>query len=80
MSTHVTLYSKNACGQCVATEKTFINKGIDYTKVYIDQDSDESRQALAVVKGLGYLQAPVIITESEHWSGFRPDKIATLVA
>ena len=30
------------------------------------------------VKGLGYMQAPVVVTDDEHWSGFRPDKIEAL--
>jgi glutaredoxin-like protein NrdH len=32
------------------------------------------------VKELGYLQAPVVITDEDHWSGFRPDKISELAA
>lgn len=27
---------------------------------------------------LGYLQAPVVVAGSEHWSGFRPDRIKAL--
>jgi glutaredoxin-like protein NrdH len=30
------------------------------------------------VLALGYLQAPVVVTDSEHWSGFRPSKIEKL--
>ena len=33
---------------------------------------------LEKVKELGYLQAPVVVTDDEHWSGFRPDKIDAL--
>jgi protein involved in ribonucleotide reduction len=32
------------------------------------------------VKSLGYLQAPVVVTDEDHWSGFRPDKIDELAA
>jgi hypothetical protein len=32
------------------------------------------------VKALGYLQAPVVITDEDHWSGFRPDKIDELAS
>ncbi len=28
------------------------------------------------VMGLGYLQAPVVVAGGQHWSGFRPDRIA----
>ena len=34
--------------------------------------------ALEQVKALGYLQAPVVITDEDRWSGFRPDKISEL--
>jgi len=27
---------------------------------------------------LGYLQAPVVVAGTDHWSGFRPDRIKTL--
>jgi glutaredoxin-like protein NrdH len=27
---------------------------------------------------LGYLQAPVVVAENDHWSGFRPDRIKAL--
>jgi glutaredoxin-like protein NrdH len=35
-------------------------------------------QCTATYRALGYLQAPVVVTDDDHWSGFRPDKIATL--
>lgn len=50
------------------------SKGIDYQVVDMSQDAD----ALERVKALGYLQAPVVITDEDHWSGFRPDKIDEL--
>lgn len=34
--------------------------------------------AIEQVKSLGYVQAPVVITDEDHWSGFRPDKIDEL--
>ena len=36
--------------------------------------------ALEQVKALGYLQAPVVIADEDHWSGFRPDKIDELAS
>ena len=41
-------------------------------------DLTEEPGARDVVKAMGYMQAPVVVTDSDHWSGFRPDKIATL--
>jgi glutaredoxin-like protein NrdH len=46
--------------------------------VLVGRQADEN--ALEAVKALGYLQAPVVITDEDHWSGFRPDKINELAA
>lgn len=70
----VTVYTKPACVQCNATYRALDRKGITYRSVDISQDPE----ALERVRSLGYMQAPVVVTEQDHWSGFRPDKIATL--
>lgn len=63
--------------QCNATYRALQTKGIAYETVDLSQDAE----ALERVRALGYMQAPVIITESgDHWAGFRPDKIEELVA
>ncbi|MDN5731271.1 MAG: glutaredoxin-like protein NrdH [Yaniella sp.] len=70
----VTVYSKPACVQCNATVRALDKKGIEYDVIDMSQDMD----ALERVRALGYMQAPVVMTEADHWSGFRPDKIADL--
>ena len=70
----VTVYSKPACVQCNATYRALDKKGIAYETVDMSQDAD----ALERVRALGYMQAPVVMTGDEHWSGFRPDKIEEL--
>ena len=70
----VTVYSKPACGQCTATYRALESKGIEYTVIDLSQDDE----AMARIKELGYLQAPVVVTKTEHWGGFRPDKIGEL--
>lgn len=70
----VTVYTKPACVQCNATYRALDKKGITYQSVDISQDAD----ALERLKALGYMQAPVVVTDQDHWSGFRPDKIAEL--
>jgi glutaredoxin-like protein NrdH len=72
----VTVYSKPACVQCDATYRALDRKGIEYSVVDITQDTD----ALEMVRGLGYLQAPVVVAGDAHWSGFRPDRITELAA
>ena len=68
---NVSVYSKPVCVQCKATKRAFDNAGVRYTEIDLSQDE----KALSEVKALGYMQAPVVIAGSEHWSGFRPDKI-----
>ena len=73
---HVTVYSKPACVQCNATYRDLTKKGIAYDVV----DVTEDEAALAHVLALGYQQVPVVETPTDHWSGFRPDKIKELAA
>lgn len=70
----VTVYTKPACVQCNATYRALDKKGIAYQSVDLSHDP----AALERVRSLGYMQAPVVVTEQEHWSGFRPDKIEAL--
>ncbi|NDL63957.1 glutaredoxin-like protein NrdH [Acerihabitans arboris] len=72
----ITIYTKPDCVQCHATCRALDRKGISYRLVDLVADG----QALAHVKSLGYQQVPVVQTPSEHWSGFRPDKISLLAA
>ena len=76
MTMAITVYTKPSCVQCTATYRALDNKGIEYEV----RDLSVDENALDAVKALGYLQAPVVITDEEHWSGFRPDKINALAA
>lgn len=69
----VTLYSKPGCVQCNASARNLHDNHIPFTVI----DMSEDEEAIALVKELGYMQAPVLVSPNgEHWSGFRPDKIA----
>ena len=70
----VTVYSKPACIQCTATTREMDRKGIVYSIIDLTKDED----AFNTVKDLGYMQAPVVVTGDDHWSGFRPDNIGAL--
>lgn len=72
----VTVYTKPSCVQCNATYRALDAKGIEYEIL----DVSQNEAALEQVKALGYMQAPVVITDEDHWSGFRPDKIDELAA
>ncbi|UDL15951.1 NrdH-like glutaredoxin [Microbacterium phage Pumpernickel] len=76
----VTVLSKPSCVQCNATYRTLDSNGLDYEVTDVSEDPTAYERA----KELGYMQAPVVIVEDEngkvtnHWSGFRPDKISEL--
>ena len=70
----ITVFSKPNCVQCDATYRALKKNGLEYTVVDITEDAE----ALQNVKALGYVQAPVVFADGDHWSGFRPDRIKAL--
>ena len=75
MKTPVTVYSKPSCVQCNATYRALDKAGITYRTV----DISAGYKGLTYVESLGYEQAPVVVAGVDHWSGFRPDRIANIV-
>ena len=69
-----TVYTKPGCVQCNATFKALDTAGLSYSTVDVTDDA----QAIDRLRELEHMQAPVVVTDSDHWSGFRPDKIAEL--
>ena len=72
----VTVYAKPNCPQCVMTIRQLEKLHLPYVKVDVTEDPS----ALEACKALGYLSAPVVVAGEEHWSGFRPDRLAKLAA
>lgn len=72
----VIVYTTPSCGQCVATKKALEKKGIAYKTVDIMKDAD----AMALVKGMGFQQAPIVMAGELSWAGFRPDMISKIAA
>ncbi len=70
----ITVYTKPSCQQCEATKKELSRKGVEYAYVDVTKDTEAYEKVIS----LGYRSMPVVITESDHWSGFRVDKIAQL--
>ncbi|MFE3051585.1 glutaredoxin family protein [Nocardia sp. NPDC059239] len=70
----VVLYSKPACGQCVATAKALTARGVPFVKVDITTDDNAADR----VRNLGYQSLPVIVAGDMHWSGFQLNKIDQL--
>lgn len=70
----IIIYTKDRCVQCDATKNALNRAGVAYQLINLDAEPD----ALAHLKTLGYRQVPVVMAGEEHWSGFRPDKLARL--
>lgn len=71
----INVYGKPGCVQCTATTRRLDKLHIVYTYTDVTEDP----QALARVQELGYQQVPVVETESQHWSGHRPDLLLGLI-
>lgn len=70
----ITVYSKPGCVQCQGTCRALDRLGVKYDVVDITRDA----AALDLVRSFGYLQVPVVVTESDRWFGFRPDRLRAL--
>ena len=70
----ITIYSLPSCVQCVQTKKLLQREGYEFNEILLSEDDAASEK----VKALGYSSAPVVIAGDKHWSGFRPDMIASL--
>lgn len=67
----ITVYTQPNCVACKATYRSLDQLHIVYDVIDISQN-EEARQ---LVLQMGHRQAPVVVTENDNWSGFRPDKI-----
>lgn len=72
----ITVYTKPGCVQCNATFRALDKAGLSYQIIDISTD----HEALEQLRGMGYMQAPVVIATDTHWSGFRPDQISEIAA
>lgn len=70
----IKVYTKPMCVQCDATKRHLDKLKLDYETVDITQDSE----AYDHIIGLGFQAAPVVITDNDSWSGYKPEKINEL--
>jgi len=71
-----TVYTKPSCVQCDMTKRMLDNLGINYDTVDITEDE----AALEMILGMGFKSAPVVITDTDSWSGFNPEKINSIAS
>ncbi|WP_349426535.1 glutaredoxin-like protein NrdH [Microbacterium sp. LWS13-1.2] len=66
------------CMRCTMTKRLLAQQGVRFIEVDI-RTNPAAREY--VVDDLGYTQAPVVVVSDEdHWSGFRPDKLDALAS
>lgn len=70
----VKVYTKDKCQPCKATKREMGKNGVAYEEI----DIETTPGASDYIKSLGFMQAPVVITDDDAWSGFIPDKIKSL--
>lgn len=68
----ITVFSRQNCTQCKRTKDLLEAKGLEF---YVVDITDDDKMAEAL-KRQGYRQLPVVMTETEAWTGFNPQKIA----
>ena len=77
----ITVYTNPSCMACDATKKYLSDRNTKFETV--DLSTDEL--ALAAVKDLGYMQAPVVFVRypngsETHWNGFNPSRLDGFIA
>lgn len=70
----ITIYTRNDCVQCHATKRAIESSGFTYELINLDLTPEAADE----LRALGFRQLPVVVTEQESWSGFRPDMINRL--
>lgn len=72
----VTIWTKSNCVQCEQTKKQFDKLGIRYE----EENLEENPLMVEGFRKSGLLAAPIVITDTKRWSGFRLDKITSLAS
>lgn len=77
----IDVYSLPHCSKCNSTKTALIGKGLVEGEHWVEHDLTLSENEDArnwVMEDLGYQEAPIVVTDDDHWSGFRPDKLVQL--
>ena len=72
----VIVYSNPNCQACEQTKRFLTVKGIEFESKMIS----DSPEVVPLIEEKGYRAAPVVVAGEDSWSGFRLDKLNTLVS
>jgi len=71
----ITVYSNPNCSQCEQTKRFLTLKELPFESKMIK----DSPEIYALIEEKGYKTAPVVVTDTDSWSGFRLDKLNELL-
>jgi glutaredoxin-like protein NrdH len=72
----VIVYTNPNCVQCEQTKKFLNKEGIEYTVENLQ--SDDNYEKLVDFVNRGFKSAPIVVTDTETWSGYKPDKLGAI--
>lgn len=72
----VTVYTLPMCQQCERTKEHMAKLGIEFETVDLSEDPVAREM---VKETYGFSSAPVVVTDDDAWSMYKPEKIKALV-
>lgn len=72
----VIVYSNPNCQACEQTKRYLTVKGVEFESKMIS----DSPEIMSLIEEKGYRSAPVVVAGDDSWSGFRLDKLNSLVS
>lgn len=72
----VIVYTNPNCVQCEMTKKYLDKEGIEYTVESLQ--AEENYDKLVAFVEQGFKAAPIVVTDTETWSGYKPDKLGAI--
>lgn len=68
----ITVYTKPACGGCIATKRHLTRLGLQFAERPIDGILERAQAA-------GVTSAPVVVVDDDQiWGGYRPERLEAL--
>lgn len=71
----VIVYSNPNCTQCEQTKRWLTLKAIPFEAKMIS----DSPEVFDLIEAKGYKSAPVVVAGEDSWSGFKLEKLSTLI-
>lgn len=71
----VVVYSNPNCVQCEQTKRFLTLKKIPFQSKMIS----DSPEVYDLIEAKGYKSAPVVVVGEDSWSGFKLDKLSSLI-